>query len=177
LPLTFPAGFAQLPRPANPGLGQPDGAAFPVVYSEGSDVGYRWYAARRATPLFPFGFGLGYTSFSIGDLSVLPGKRPSFSFRVTNTGSRPGTDTPQIYLLSAPNRTQMRLLGWARVKLQPGETREVHVTADPRLVASWDQTRHGWSIGQGSYKFAVAESAAAFCARAAAVLPAQFLAP
>jgi beta-glucosidase len=158
-------------------LGQPDGISFPVVYAEGSDVGYRWYAARHAAPLFPFGFGLGYTSFSIGDLTVVPGKNPSFSFRVSNTGSRPGTDTPQIYLLSAPNRTQLRLLGWARVTLQPGESRDVQVTADPRLLANWEQGKHGWSIGQGTYSFAVAESAASFSARAQAVLPAQFLAP
>jgi len=177
LPISFPAALSQLPRPQIPGFGQPDGASFPVVYSEGSDVGYRWYAASHATPLYPFGFGLGYTSFSIGDLKILPGRTPSFSFPVTNTGSRPGTDTPQIYLLGAPNRTQLRLLGWARVTLQPGETRQVHVTADPRLIANWEQAKHGWSIEPGMYRFAVAESAADMSSRAQALLPAQFLAP
>ncbi len=177
LPISFPRTLSQLPRPANPGLGQPGGTAFPVIYSEGSDVGYRWYAARHATPLFPFGFGLGYTNFSIGDLKVVPGKNPSFSFRLTNTGTRPGTDTPQIYLLGAPDRTQLRLLGWARAALRPGETRELQVIADPRLLASWNQARHGWSIEPGIYRFAVGESAAALSLGADAVLPAQFLAP
>jgi beta-glucosidase len=177
LPLTFPASLSQLPRPVNPGLGQAEGADFPVVYSEGSDVGYRWYAASPAAPLFPFGFGLSYTRFSIGGLSILPGKTPSFSFRVTNTGARSGTDTPQIYLLGGPNRKQMRLLGWARVTLLPGETRLLNVSADPRLLASWDQARHGWSIEQGAYNFAVAESAAALLSHAQADLPAQILAP
>ncbi len=177
LPITFPAALAQLPRPVLPGEGQAPGTAFIVNYTEGSDVGYRWYAARHQAPLYPFGYGLAYTSFRLSSPRVLPGPTPRVTLSVTNTGARAGTDTPQLYLTAAPRRRQQRLLGWARVTLAPGETRNVTIDTDPRLLADWDQPRHRWSIAAGIYHFALGESATALSLTATVSLPPRTLPP
>ena len=159
LPISFPASLSQLPRPINPGLGKFVGQSFDVNYTEGSDVGYKWYAGHNLKPLYPFGFGLSYTKFRYSLLEVSAGDTPHFSFSVTNTGARAGTDTPQVYLQSAPRRKQERLLGWSRVTLQPGETRQVEITADPRVLANWSDADHGWKIDAGTYSFNLGTSA------------------
>jgi beta-glucosidase len=177
LPITFPASLAQTPRPRRPGLGAAADAAFKVVYSEGSDVGYRWMAARHLAPLYPFGFGLSFTKFRLSGLRVLPGDTPRFSVTVRNTGKVAGADTPQIYLVSAPGRRQERLLGWGRVALRPGETREVSVQTDPRLLANWDEAGHGWVVAGGMYQVAAGESAADLRLRATMTQPMRSLPP
>ncbi len=168
LPISFPRGEDQLPRPELPGLkdARPEGATtaqpeppFDVQYVEGSDVGYRWYAAKGLKPLFPFGYGLSYTSFRYANLKATGDQGLSVSFTVTNTGKRAGTETPQLYLAAAPHRTQQRLLGFTRVTLKPGESRRVILAADPRLLMDWDEEGHRWKRDAGSYRLFVGPNA------------------
>ena len=168
LPISFPSSEDQLPRPELPGLrnAKPEGATtaqaeppFDVDYAEGSDVGYRWYAAKGLKPLFPFGYGLSYARFGYGALSATGGAGASVSFALTNAGARPGTETPQLYLVRGPHRTQLRLLAFTRVTLKPGETRRVTLAADPRLLADWDEAAHRWRRDAGRYELFVGRNA------------------
>jgi beta-glucosidase len=160
LPITFPKSEAQLPRPSIPGYGAKDRTVFDVDYTiEGADVGYRWYARKSETPLFPFGFGLGYTRFAYDGLTVEGGATITARFTVRNTGMRPGTDVPQLYLTDAVGKAEQRLLGWERVTLAPGETRLVTIKADPRLLADFDPAAHAWRINKGQYRVVVGPSA------------------
>jgi beta-glucosidase len=152
LPVTFPADLAQTPRPELPGLGTPWGTPVTIEYQEGAEIGYRWFAQRRERPLYAFGHGLGYTTFAYADLEISGGETVTATFTVTNTGDRAGADVPQLYL-TAP---RMRLLGFERVELAPGESRAVTVTADPRLLARFDA---GWQIAGGAYRVAVGRAA------------------
>jgi len=166
LPISFPASVDQLPHPVLPGSDQLVGGTqdatkpFEINYTEGSDVGYRWYAQTGKTPLFPFGHGLSYTGFAYDHLTVKGGATVTVSFRVRNTGKRAGIDTPQVYLSAEPNRTQQRLIGWSRVALKPGESRVVTVSADKRLLANWNDAGHGWKVGAGTFKVFVGPDAA-----------------
>ena len=135
LPITFPESLAQTPRPELPGLGTPWGAPVTIEYNEGAEVGYRWYAQKNHKPMYAFGHGLSYTTFDYRDLKVEGGETVTASFTVTNTGTRAGADVPQLYLTDAPNERRMRLLGFERVKLEPGASARVTITADPRLLA------------------------------------------
>lgn len=166
LPITFPASAEQLPHPKLPGSDLPivnargDTEPFDIDYVEGSDAGYRWFARTNDKPLFPFGFGLTYTTFEYAGLRAEGGPAATVSFEVTNTGGRPGTEVAQVYLEAAPGRAQQRLVGWARVSLEPGETRRVTVTAEPRLLADWDADLHGFRIAGGAYRLFVGPDAA-----------------
>lgn len=170
LPMTFPDGLEQTPRPELEGLGTKWGTPTTVVYNEGSDVGYRWFAKTGAAPLFAFGHGLSYTSFSFDDLEVTGGETISASFTVTNTGDRSGTDVPQVYLTEVNGQTRMRLLGFERVELEPGETKRVEIEADPRLLARYDEPALNWAIEGGTYRVALAQSAASEVASAEVTL-------
>ncbi len=179
LPVTFPANAAQAPRPTIPGLALVKAAearnaakpkattldlstvdltggvpSFPVEYPEGADVGYRWYQRKGAAPLFAFGHGLSYTKFAYRDLKVVG---DAISFSVTNTGKRAGADVPQVY--AAPAGQMHRLVGFQRVLLQPGETKQVSVTIDPRLIARYDTARPGWSVAAGAVPITVGRQA------------------
>ena len=178
LPLTFPVSAAQLPRPEIPGFGGTDGAQFDVDYTiEGADVGYRWYARKKLKPLFPFGFGLSYTSFDYTNLKVDGGDTLSVSFDVLNVGKVAGQDVPQVYLTGKPGKDTTRLIGWERVAVQPGETVHVTLKADPRLVADYDETAHGWRIDAGKYQVAVGKSATDILLRGTADLKPARLKP
>ncbi len=177
LPITFPAGAAQLPRPEIPGYGLKEGAAFDVDYSEGADVGYRWFARKAAKPLFPFGFGLGYTSFDVAGLKVEGGQTIAASFEIRNTGSRAGIGVPQLYLTDKAGKPVRRLLGWERLQLAPGEAKRVTIKADPRLLADWDETAHGWRVNAGQYTVAVGGSAVDLPLSGAAAVDAGRLKP
>ncbi|MCH8686668.1 beta-glucosidase [Sphingosinicellaceae bacterium A1X5R2] len=172
LPITFPREAAQPPRPEPVGLAQfkaaeaataaanPGGGSnaevqsFPVDYVEGSNVGYRWYEAKGLKPLFPFGYGLSYTQFTYGNLEVKGGDTVTVSFDVTNAGKRSGADVPQLYVKGADGKPA-RLAGWQRVGLQPGETRRVTITAEPRILANWSTDAHGWQITPGRYQVTI----------------------
>jgi beta-glucosidase len=169
LPVSFPTGEAQLARPVLPGSDQPSVETltpgggpkpFDVRYTEGSDVGYRGYARSGEKPLYPFGYGLSYSTFRYSGLKVTGGKTLTASFTVTNVGNVAGTDTPQLYLTAAPKRKQQRLIGWSKVALKPGEARVVTVAAPARMLANWDTTAHGWRVDAGAYEVAVGPDAA-----------------
>ncbi|GFE77409.1 beta-glucosidase [Novosphingobium sp. TCA1] len=176
LPITFPVAVKQAPRPEPLGLaelraaetrrdagdktvyGMSGGVApFTVEYPEGADVGYRWYAARNQKPLFPFGYGLTYTSFRYANLKVSDGVRLTVEFDVTNSGKRVGADVPQLYVeaKSAAGTKAYRLAGFEKVRLQPGETRHVALTVDPRVIARFDNTAPGWIVDAGAYPLRV----------------------
>ena len=141
------------------GLGEPWDTPTTIRYNEGAEVGYRWFAKTRATPLFAFGHGLSYTSFTYSDLKVTGGKTVTASFTVRNAAQRPGADVPQLYLTDAAGDRRMRLLGFERVELRPGESRRVTLGADPRLLARFDAPAGQWRITNGVYQVAVGRSA------------------
>jgi beta-glucosidase len=164
LPITFPASEAQLPHPkiaGDPkgapigpvGLGGRYGRIFHADYSEGAAVGYKWFLNRGETPLFPFGFGLSYTHFLLSRLSVsVDGDKAAASADVANVGDRAGATTAEFYL-SGPigSNIPLRLAGWSRVDLAPGESRRVSVLIDPRLLATFDEPADRWRIAGGLY--------------------------
>jgi len=180
LPMTFPQSLEQTPRPLIPGFGEawayPLGPAadvarapgFDITYDEGADVGYRWFARKRMAPLFPFGFGLSYTQFVYSRIEATGGEAVSVRFDVANTGDRAGIDTPQLYLTARNGAPLMRLLGWSRVALEPGETRSVEIVADRRLLADFDAIERCWRIDAGRFDLAICADATGGCALIAA---------
>jgi beta-glucosidase len=177
LPMSFPTDESQIPRPRIPGLGLPTGTLIDVDYSEGSKVGYRWLASEHLQPLFPFGLGLSYTRFEYGALRLQRGKTIEASFSVRNAGDRAGVAVPQLYLLSAAGSPLERLAAFARVPLEAGQTHDVQLRVDPRLLAHWDTVRHQWRIDRGTYAFALGASATELDARAQVELSARTMSP
>lgn len=161
LPITFPVDLDQTPRPRLPGVGVPWGTASTIEYSEGADVGYRWYAGTGHVPMFAFGHGLSYTRFDYRDLVLTGGDTITASFSVVNVGDRAGADVPQLYVTAVPGRPCLRLLGFERVELEPGATHRVTIEADPRLLARYDGSVGSWRIEPGDYTAAVGISASA----------------
>jgi len=140
------------------GLG-PQAHPVDVDYSEGAAVGYRWFAEKHLTPLFPFGYGLSYTTFGYSHLRVSGGRDLTVSFEVTNTGKTPGAAVPQVYLVARAGQRLQRLVGFSRVVLAPGQTQAVTLRTDPRLLADFDTKTHRWRIEGGDYTVALARSA------------------
>ena len=180
LPVSWPRNEAQLPRPQIPGAGlasiglPPQGQpAEHVDYNiEGADVGYRWYQRKGIEPLFPFGYGLGYTHFAYSDFTPsIEHGRVVASFTVTNRGSRQGVDVPQLYATLPGNDTVRRLAGWCRVSLAPGQSAHLHVVADPRLLTHFDGTHQRWQRPAGSYLLQLGHSATDFQGEGSVTLP------
>ena len=120
--MTFPGGEAQLPRLKVRGAGfHRIARPLAVTYRRGAAVGYRWFAQKGETPLFPFGFGLGYTTFTLGDLAVVvDGAHAEAALDVTNTGARAGAAVPQVYVAGPEGSgVGLRLAGFGRVELAP----------------------------------------------------------
>jgi len=167
LPVTFPASLDQLPRPALPYAGMIDrdfavgtaaGTRYPIDYDiEGADVGYRWFARKNATPLFPFGFGLSYTQFQSSPMKVTGGAQPKATVTIRNTGTRAGSDVAQLYLVSTPAGRTLRLAGFTKVAVQPGTAANVTVQIEPRILAESKGGR--WTMPAGRYGFALGRSA------------------
>jgi beta-glucosidase len=172
LPITFPVSEADLPHPTmtvpTPGVlkaekaGKP-GPLFDVNYDEGLKVGYKWFDAEKKPVLFPFGFGLSYTTFSYSALEVAPptaGGATAVTFSVKNTGSRAGTEIAEVYasLPPAAGEPPNRLVGWSRVSLNPGETKEVRLTINPKYLSIFDEALNGWRLTSGIYSIRVGSS-------------------
>jgi beta-glucosidase len=162
LPITFPASVAQLPRPNIPQ--PPDGSTpFPVNYTEGFNVGYKWYDAQGLTPLFPFGFGLSYTTFSMtgatlaNNLSAATNPNCQVTFTVTNAGKVAGAEVAQVYLGMPANLSEPphRLVGWQKVSLQPGTSQSVTIEVEENdsshPFSYWDTGSGSWLVGPGTY--------------------------
>jgi beta-glucosidase len=160
LPVTFPADLSQVPAH---GPGEFPGTNGRVLYREGVDVGYRYYDATSETPLFPFGYGLSYTSFAFSDLSVTPHNvRVTVSARVTNTGPVVGSEVAQLYLgdPAAAGEPPRQLKGFRKVTLRPGESTTVHFTLGGHDLSYWDDAANGWVVAGGQYQVYVGDSSA-----------------
>ncbi len=167
LPITFPKSEADMPHPVE--TKQPAGPLTPVPgipgykintkifdvhYDEGLDVGYKWYDAKHIQPLFPFGFGLSYTTFAYSGLRVSRGSAVEVSFEVRNTGNREGQEIAEVYA-TLPAGTQeppRRLVGWSKVDLQPGETKTVSFEVRPLYLSIFNTARNKWKLVSGTYK-------------------------
>jgi beta-glucosidase len=139
-----------------------------VNYSDGIFVGYRGYEQNKATPLFPFGHGLSYTTFSFSKPIVTPktgGASTAYtvSFDVANAGNRSGAVVAQVYVAPVQAkvpRPPKELKAFAKIELKPGETRQVSVDLDARSFSYWDSASHQWRADPGSYEILVGESSA-----------------
>jgi len=164
LPVTFPASLSQVPASTT---AQFPGNGTTVQYSEGIDVGYRWYNAKDITPMFPFGYGLSYTRFAFSHLSVSPGlvdgtRDVQVSAVVTNTGRRAGSEVAQLYLSdpSASGEPPRQLAGFQRVDLAPGASARVSFAVTPQEMSWWGDTANGWTQTAGRYQVYVGDSSA-----------------
>ena len=166
LPMTFPRSVADLPHPqlATPPPNQHRGPrtkpAFDVHYDEGFKVGYKWYDAENKPVLFPFGFGLSYATFAYSGLKVTPGGETSVSFTLKNTGNRSGAEVAEVYaaLPESAGEPPKRLVGWSKVQLNPGETKEVTVAVPQKYLSIFDEASSSWKLVPGSYTFKVGGS-------------------
>jgi len=161
LPMTFPRSIDQTAHPRIAGSDVPMGTPTPFWYHEGAEVGYRWFSRMDEEPLFAFGYGSSYTTFSYDHFSANSAGDTTIAASVTvmNTGKSVGADVPQLYLVSAPDGRRQRLLGFERVTLRPGESRQVSLVADPRLLARFDTTARKWRVDGGLYTVALARAA------------------
>ncbi len=160
LPVTFPASVADLPRPVIPSPGNSN-APFPVNYFEGLLVGYKWYESKNLTPLFPFGFGLSYTTFSLSNAKIAGPAPGTSGFQVTfdieNTGAVAGAEVAQVYvgMTAARGEPPNRLVGWQKVLLDPGALQHVTITVDQNgsshPLSYWDTALNTWRIAPGNY--------------------------
>jgi len=166
LPCTFPKRLADSPAHAAGSALQFPGENGEVHYDEGLLVGYRWFDTKAFEPLFPFGHGLSYTSFRYSDLRPTLTEGPNgpqvrLRCSVTNTGARRGAEIVQAYVhpLKPPvARPEKELKGFAKVTLEPGETREVAIDLGPRAFAYYDPDARGWRVAKGRYELLVGSS-------------------
>jgi beta-glucosidase len=183
LPVTFPRNAADLPAntprqwpgvnpQGNPvPVGRNDNVPTSVDYSEGLQIGYRWYESRSIPPLFPFGYGLSYTTFRLSQLHVTPRASDgmhSIVVRVTveNTGRRRGAEVPQVYL-GLPDSTgepPLRLVAFDKVWLEPGTKKVIRLVIDPKAsnhpLSYWDTKEQKWVTASGVYGVSVGTSSA-----------------
>jgi beta-glucosidase len=174
LPVTFPKSEADLPHPTvvKPPKITTDAdrqgwkriasglPAFQVTYDEGVKVGYKWYDAENKPVLFPFGFGLSYTTYSYSNLKVTSGKNPRVTFTVTNSGKMAGAEVAEVYasLPASAAEPPKRLVGWSKVKLNPGESKEVTVDVDAKYLSIFNEMHNAWQLVAGDYGFMVGGS-------------------
>ena len=151
----------------HPGTDEGDG--YPVIrYTEGLEMGYRWYQANGVSPLFPFGYGLSYTTFDVTDVTVEAGDQPGTSpitvrASVTNTGDVAGAEVVQVYLgLPGEGQPPKRLVGFQKVRVEPGATEQVEIVVDPAAtnhpLSVWSRGEHAFVIDPGEYTVYVGTS-------------------
>jgi beta-glucosidase len=161
LAMSWYANVEQTPHPTLVGAEfAPDAQDSVVDYTEGAEIGYRWLAKTGQTPLYPFGHGLGYTTFAYSDFKATGGNSLKVSFTVRNTGAIAGADVPQVYLYEAPGEKRQRLLGFERVELQPGQARTITLEADPRLMGRYNAKAGRWQIAKGAHRIVLGRNAA-----------------
>jgi len=167
LAMTFPKSDSDLPHPVIPALSPEDKGAgngavndrarseskYTVHYDEGLKVGYKWYEAEHKEPLFPFGFGLSYTTYAYSNLKTDNAQR-TVSFDVKNVGKRAGTEVAQVYAIlpEAAGEPFKRLVGWQRIDLSPGGSKTVTVAVDPWVISIFNEDKNAWSSLPGAYK-------------------------
>jgi beta-glucosidase len=175
LAITFPKSDADLPHPTivmpppesqphRPAPGQNISdfmaqmqkglPAFQTTYDEKLEVGYKWYDAEKKDPLFPFGFGLSYTTYAYAGLTVdKTADGLSVSFTVKNTGRRAGTEIAQVYASfpDAAGEPPKRLIGWTRIDLGPGEAKTVTVPVKQDHITVYDEASDSWKVVPGNY--------------------------
>ena len=137
------------------------------TYSEGIYVGYRWFEANQVAPLFPFGYGLSYTTFAYGDpkvsKTVTTDGSVTVSVPVTNTGAVAGAEVVQFYVAdpeSSVDRPVKELKGFDKVFLQPGETKTVSVQLTRESLSFFDAAKHAWVAEPGRFDVLVGASSA-----------------
>jgi beta-glucosidase len=162
LPVTFPKSLADVPATT---AAQWPGVNGQVQYSEGMDVGYRWYDAKNVAPLFAFGSGLSYTTFAFSHLALGPGNlgpngQETVTANVTNTGKRAGADVVQLYLSepASAGEPPKQLKGFQKVQLNPGQTKRVQFTLSGHDVSYWDSNAQDWTVAAGHYQVMVGDS-------------------
>jgi len=136
-----------------------------IKYGDKLMVGYRYWTTAGKHPLFPFGFGLSYTSFKFSKLDVpasaAKGSAVDVGFDVTNTGSVAGAEVAELYISdpsAQADRPERELKGFAKVRLDPGETRPVTISLDARAFSYWDEPAHRWIIDPGKFVIRVGDS-------------------
>jgi beta-glucosidase len=167
LPITFPKSEADLPHPLIPGMDLEQQArttgghlpAFDVHYTEGAKAGYKWFDAEHKQPLFPFGFGLSYTTFNYSNLQV-DEKQRQITFTIKNTGARAGVEIAQVYveLPTASGEPFKRLAAWQRIQLAPSESKTVTLSLSPLYLSIFDERKNDWQLLPGNYKIQVGPS-------------------
>jgi beta-glucosidase len=161
LPVTFAKDDAQLPHPVVPGLEDLPAKTpnhphkvkpFDLRYTEGAKVGYKWFEATNKEPLFPFGYGLSYTTYAYSGLTVDDASH-TVHFTVRNTGAREGTEITQVYvaLPSAANENYKRLAAFQRVKLAPGQSKEITLPLNQLCLSVFNTDQNGWQLLPGDY--------------------------
>ena len=120
-------------------------------------VGYKWFDAEKKEPLFPFGFGLSYTTFAYSGLKV---DMNQVSFTVRNTGKRAGAEIAQVYagLPAAANEPPRRLVAWEKIPLAPGESKTVTLSLEPKFLSIFSEQKDAWDLLPGEYQFYVGGS-------------------
>ena len=171
LPFTWYASLDQCGAHATgsyPGTWRDDKKVIDEEYKEGLFVGYRWTdRLKKQKPLFPFGFGLSYTTFKIGKAvadkrSMTVDDKITFTVAVTNTGSRAGAETVQLYIhdkKSSVERPYKELKAFRKVFLQPGETQEISLTIDKQALSFYDDQTGRWTAEPGDFEALIGNSA------------------
>jgi beta-glucosidase len=167
LPITFPHSWEENPvHDSYYAPEVPTGSTPHVRYTEGVFVGYRSFVTTRKKPLFPFGFGLTYTTFAFSNLKVTPtvtDGHPSaqVSFEVTNTGKVGSADVAQVYVgdpSAKLERPRIELKGFKKVRLAPGKKQQVNLSLDERSFCYWDASGSQWRWDAGDFVVAVGDS-------------------
>jgi beta-glucosidase len=180
LPVTFPVKLSDDPLQTAsqyPGVSEPGDSVGPhSSYSEGLLVGYRWYDAEHIAPLYPFGYGLSYTTFRYSGISVRrTGGGATVTLTVTNTGNRAGADVPQVYVGDPPavGEPPEQLEGFQRVSLSPDQSTTVSIPVAARSFAHWDVSRHAWAVSAGRYQVMVGSSSSEIVGQGSVALPSE----
>ena len=173
LPMTFPKTDSAVPASTPEQYPGVNGMA---VYSEKLLVGYRWYDAKNVEPLFPFGFGLSYTTFAVSGLKVSPvsaNGEVKVAFDVANTGTRAGAEVAQVYVAAPAEAGEppKQLKDFAKVSLNAGETRRVTITLDRRAFSIRDIATNRWTLLPGQYQIFAGTSSRDLPLQASVVIP------